>query len=126
MAYHCDQGEQHRNICLIPASAHGTNAASAQMAGLQVVTLPTNKDGSVSVSVFKEEVGYYCMSFCSYYNTPSYNAHCTQVYMYKYFPAYFAECVHHATCLLWYFILMHTYIIYMYFSTLVRSLSGLL
>lgn len=56
MAYHSDQGEQHRNICLIPASAHGTNAASAQMAGLQVVTLPTNKDGSVSVSVFKEEV----------------------------------------------------------------------
>ncbi|XP_064386896.1 glycine dehydrogenase (decarboxylating), mitochondrial-like [Halichondria panicea] len=56
MAYHSDQGEQHRNICLIPASAHGTNAASAQMAGLQVVTLPTNKDGSVSVSVFKEEI----------------------------------------------------------------------
>lgn len=61
MAYHCDRGEQHRNICLIPASAHGTNAASAQMAGLQVVTLPTNKDGSVSVSVFKEEV---CVGVC--------------------------------------------------------------
>ena len=56
MAYHRDRGEQHRRICLIPASAHGTNAASSQMAGLGVVTLPTDKDGGVSLEVFKEQV----------------------------------------------------------------------
>ena len=36
-AYHRSRGEAHRNICLIPASAHGTNPASAQMAGMEVV-----------------------------------------------------------------------------------------
>ena len=56
MAYHQDRGEQHRKICLIPKSAHGTNAASAQMAGLQVIELETDKDGAVPVEVFKEQV----------------------------------------------------------------------
>lgn len=56
MAYHKDRGEQHRNICLIPESAHGTNAASSQMAGLRVVTLPTDRDGGVSLEVFKEKI----------------------------------------------------------------------
>ena len=56
MAYHRDRGEQHRTICLIPESAHGTNAASAQMAGLRVVTLPTDKKGCVPMEVFKEKV----------------------------------------------------------------------
>jgi len=56
MAYHKDRGDQHRNICLIPDSAHGTNAASAQMAGLVVVTLPTDKYGGVPLEVFREKV----------------------------------------------------------------------
>lgn len=56
MAYHQDRGEQHRKICLIPKSAHGTNAASAQMAGLQVIELETDKDGAVPVEVFKQQV----------------------------------------------------------------------
>ena len=56
MAYHRDKGEQHRKICLIPDSAHGTNAASSQMAGLRVVTLPTDKDGGVALDVFKAQV----------------------------------------------------------------------
>ena len=43
-------------VCLIPESAHGTNAASAQMAGLNVVYLPTDKNGMVSIEEFKEEV----------------------------------------------------------------------
>ena len=43
-------------ICLIPQSAHGTNPASAQMAGLDVVYIPTDKDGSVSVAEFKKKV----------------------------------------------------------------------
>lgn len=48
-AYHEANGEEHRNICLIPASAHGTNPASAVMAGYQVVIVNTTKDGYVDV-----------------------------------------------------------------------------
>ena len=43
-------------VCLIPMSAHGTNAASAQMAGLNVVYIPTDKTGMVSIEKFKEKV----------------------------------------------------------------------
>ena len=43
-------------VCLIPESAHGTNAASAQMAGLNVVYIPTDKTGMVSVDDFKKKV----------------------------------------------------------------------
>jgi len=43
-------------VCLIPESAHGTNAASAQMAGLNVVYIPTDKNGMVSIDMFKEKV----------------------------------------------------------------------
>ena len=43
-------------VCLVPQSAHGTNPASAQMAGLKVVYIPTDKDGSVSKEAFKEKV----------------------------------------------------------------------
>ncbi|MFV0450783.1 MAG: aminomethyl-transferring glycine dehydrogenase [Propioniciclava sp.] len=46
-AYHRSRGEQGRRTCLIPASAHGTNAASAAMAGLDVVVVATAADGSV-------------------------------------------------------------------------------
>lgn len=48
-AYHVDRGEPDRTICLIPASAHGTNAASAAMAGLSVVVVRTAEDGSVDL-----------------------------------------------------------------------------
>lgn len=46
-AYHQSRGEQHRNICLIPASAHGTNPASAVMAGMQVVVVATDERGNI-------------------------------------------------------------------------------
>lgn len=59
MAYHTDRGQQHRRVCLIPKSAHGTNAASAQMAGLQVKELATGKDGAVSIDTWKEEIEKY-------------------------------------------------------------------
>ncbi len=49
-AYHAARGEGHRNICLIPSSAHGTNPASAAMAGLQVVVVACDKDGNVDVA----------------------------------------------------------------------------
>jgi glycine dehydrogenase len=49
-AYHSDRGEAHRNICLIPTSAHGTNPASAVMAGLKVVTVACDKEGNIDVT----------------------------------------------------------------------------
>jgi glycine dehydrogenase len=48
-AYHETRGQGHRNICLIPESAHGTNPASAQMAGMQVVVTKCDADGNVDL-----------------------------------------------------------------------------
>ncbi|MET3922561.1 aminomethyl-transferring glycine dehydrogenase [Arthrobacter sp. UYEF20] len=45
--YHHSRGDQHRDICLIPASAHGTNAASAVLAGMKVVVVATAPDGTI-------------------------------------------------------------------------------
>lgn len=53
--YHLSRGEGHRNICLIPASAHGTNPASAVMAGMQVVVVKTDEAGNVDVTDLKEK-----------------------------------------------------------------------
>jgi glycine dehydrogenase len=55
-AYHQSRDEGHRNICLIPASAHGTNPASAQMAGMKVVVVATDKLGNVSLEDLKEKL----------------------------------------------------------------------
>lgn len=52
-AYHEARGEGHRSICLIPESAHGTNPASAQMAGLQVVVTKCDADGNVDLADLK-------------------------------------------------------------------------
>ncbi len=48
-AYHRSRGEGHRDICLIPDSAHGTNPASAQMCGMKVVVTKTDANGNVDV-----------------------------------------------------------------------------
>ena len=48
--YHASRGETHRNVCLIPTSAHGTNPASAVMAGLNVVAVATLKDGDIDLA----------------------------------------------------------------------------
>ena len=53
------RNEQHRNICLIPSSAHGTNAASAVMAGMQVVVIACDEQGNVSVEDLKEKISQY-------------------------------------------------------------------
>jgi glycine dehydrogenase len=45
--YHLSRGDQLRNVCLIPASAHGTNAASAVLAGMKVVVVATASDGTI-------------------------------------------------------------------------------
>jgi glycine dehydrogenase len=48
--YHQQRGDTHRNICLIPQSAHGTNPASAVMAGMQVVAVNCDEDGNIDVA----------------------------------------------------------------------------
>ncbi|MFC4216976.1 aminomethyl-transferring glycine dehydrogenase [Pseudophaeobacter arcticus] len=52
-AYHRAQGEGHRNICLIPMSAHGTNPASAQMVGWTVVVVKTAENGDIDLDDFR-------------------------------------------------------------------------
>ena len=47
--FHIENGDHNRNICLIPSSAHGTNPASAQMAGMKVVVVDCDKDGNVDL-----------------------------------------------------------------------------
>lgn len=55
-AYHESRGEGHRNVCLIPASAHGTNPASAQMAGMKVIVVKTDDNGNVSIDDLKAKL----------------------------------------------------------------------
>ena len=54
-AYHQSRGDHHRNIALIPASAHGTNPASAAMAGMQVVVTKTLENGNIDVDDLREK-----------------------------------------------------------------------
>jgi glycine dehydrogenase len=54
-AYHQDNGDAHRNICLIPSSAHGTNPASAVMAGMKVVVTKTDDKGNIDVQDLREK-----------------------------------------------------------------------
>jgi len=56
MAYLRSKGESQRNVCLIPLSAHGTNPASAQMAGMQVVPIKSASDGTIDLEDFKAKV----------------------------------------------------------------------
>ena len=49
-AYHASRGESQRDVCLIPESAHGTNPASAQMAGMRVVVVKCDENGNVDVN----------------------------------------------------------------------------
>jgi glycine dehydrogenase len=52
-AYHASRGEAHRNICLIPSSAHGTNPASANMVGMKVVVTACDENGNVDLADLK-------------------------------------------------------------------------
>jgi glycine dehydrogenase len=54
-AYHESRGESHRNICLIPSSAHGTNPASAVMAGMKVVVTKATKEGNIDLEDLREK-----------------------------------------------------------------------
>jgi glycine dehydrogenase len=57
--YHDSRGDQSRTICLIPSSAHGTNAASAVMAGMKVVVIACDDHGNVSVEDLKSKISEY-------------------------------------------------------------------
>lgn len=58
-AYHESRGEGHRNIALIPASAHGTNPATANMAGMQVVVTKTSENGNIDVEDLRAKAEQY-------------------------------------------------------------------
>jgi len=54
-AYHESRGNHHRNICIIPSSAHGTNPASAVMAGMKVVVTKSSENGNIDVEDLREK-----------------------------------------------------------------------
>jgi len=58
-AYHASRGEPQRTICLIPSSAHGTNPASAQMAGMNVVVVNCDSDGNVDLADLRKKAEQY-------------------------------------------------------------------
>ncbi|HZH69976.1 MAG TPA: aminomethyl-transferring glycine dehydrogenase, partial [Flavobacteriaceae bacterium] len=58
-AYHESRGEDYRNVCLIPASAHGTNPASAVMAGMKVVVTKSTEEGNIDVDDLREKATKY-------------------------------------------------------------------
>lgn len=55
MAYHKDRNESHRNVALIPSSAHGTNPASAVMAGMKVIVTKCDEKGNIDVADLKQK-----------------------------------------------------------------------
>ena len=58
-AYHESRGDYHRNICIIPSSAHGTNPASAVMAGMKVVVTKSSENGNIDVDDVREKATLY-------------------------------------------------------------------
>ena len=58
-AYHQSKGERQRNVCLIPASAHGTNPASAVLAGMKVVAVTCDESGNIDVEDLREKAEKY-------------------------------------------------------------------
>lgn len=63
--YHASRGEGHRNICLIPSSAHGTNPASAQMCGMKVVVTACDSQGNVDLEDLREKAERYSDSLAA-------------------------------------------------------------
>lgn len=64
-AYHESRGDSHRDVCLIPASAHGTNPASASMAGLKVVVVKCDEYGNIDVADLREKAAEHAASLNS-------------------------------------------------------------
>ncbi|KAL3655711.1 hypothetical protein CASFOL_000107 [Castilleja foliolosa] len=53
-AYHLSRGDHHRNVCIIPVSAHGTNPASAAMCGMKIVAVGTDSKGNINIEELKK------------------------------------------------------------------------
>ena len=64
-AYHLDRGDSQRNICLIPASAHGTNPASAVMCGMDVVVVKCDDSGNIDIEDLKTKAKQYSESLAA-------------------------------------------------------------
>lgn len=56
MKYHQHRGDKDRKVCLIPTSAHGTNPASAQMAGMDIQPVNVSKNGCIDLQHLKDKV----------------------------------------------------------------------
>ena len=63
-AYHQSRGQGYRNIILIPASAHGTNPASAAMAGMKIVTVACDENGNIDVEDLKKKAEEHSSELC--------------------------------------------------------------
>jgi glycine dehydrogenase len=64
-AYHADKGEGHRDVVLIPSSAHGTNPASAAMAGMKVVVVKCDDQGNIDIEALREKAEQYKDTLCA-------------------------------------------------------------
>jgi glycine cleavage system P protein (glycine dehydrogenase) len=64
-AYHRSRGEGHRTVCLIPSSAHGTNPASAAMAGMSVVVVRCTEDGNIDMDDMKAKAAEHAQDLAS-------------------------------------------------------------
>ncbi|CAM9454313.1 unnamed protein product [Ascophyllum nodosum] len=53
--YHLSRGDEHRNVCIIPVSAHGTNPASAVLAGMKVVVVKSDEQGNIDIDDFRDK-----------------------------------------------------------------------
>jgi glycine dehydrogenase len=65
-AYHEDRGESHRDVCLIPASAHGTNPASAAMAGMKVVVVKSTAEGTIDLVDLEAKAAEHAASLAAF------------------------------------------------------------
>ena len=64
-AYHRSRGDGHRKVCLIPQSAHGTNPASAVMAGMRVVVVKTDERGNIDVADLRSKAQEYALNLAA-------------------------------------------------------------
>src|SRR4051812_30715142 len=64
-AYHLSRNEGHRNVCLIPQTAHGTNPASAVMAGMRVVVVKTDERGNIDVADLKAKAAEHALNLAA-------------------------------------------------------------
>jgi glycine dehydrogenase len=64
--YHESIGQGHRDVCLIPVSAHGTNPASASMMGMKVVVIQTDDDGNIDLDDLKSKIETYSESLSTF------------------------------------------------------------